>query len=293
MKVLCRKNDGDTSMKKAVKITIITVAYNVIHTIEQTIQSVVQQSYENIEYIIIDGESKDGTLDIIKKYEHKLAYWVSEPDTGIYDAMNKGVNQATGDYILFLGADDWLLDKDIIARIIPVLPSADVIVGTVLSVHEELGVERREKNVFSLEDIYAGYHPPHQGMFVRTSIMKAYKFNCKYRIVADYDFFLKCYFDRRITIRSIDQVVSYYSLSGVSNNNKGLVIKEDCCAMLENGISKNHVEVYKERRLLEHDKIKKYIKKCFSVLGILKKILLKKGWTQHACSWRVCRVCKK
>lgn len=279
-------------MKKGVKFTIVTVSYNAVRTMEQTIQSVIQQSYENIEYIIIDGASTDGTLDVIKKYEDRLI-WVSEVDRGIYDAMNKGIELATGAYILFLGADDWLLDKDIIARIIPVLPSADVIVGTVLSVNEKLGVECREKNVFSLEDIYGGYHPPHQGMFVRTSIMKAYKFNCKYRIVADYDFFLKCYFDRRITIRSIDQAVSYYSLSGISNNNKDLVVKEDCCAMLENGISKSYVDAYRERRLLEYDKIKNCIKKCFSALGILKKILLKKGWTQHECSWSACRVCKK
>ena len=87
-------------------ISIITVSYNAVKTIEDTIVSVLGQTYSNIEYIIIDGGSTDGTLDIIKKYEDKITYWVSEPDKGIYDAMNKGILKATGDYLFFLGADD-------------------------------------------------------------------------------------------------------------------------------------------------------------------------------------------
>lgn len=98
------------------KISIITVSYNAAKTIEQTIQSVVNQTYDNIEYIIIDGGSTDGTVDIIKKYEDKIAYWVSEPDKGIYDAMNKGILKASGEYIYFLGADDWLYNESVMER---------------------------------------------------------------------------------------------------------------------------------------------------------------------------------
>ncbi len=93
------------------KVSIITVVYNAVATIEQTILSVVKQDYSNIEYIIVDGGSTDGTLDIVKKYEKKIALWLSEPDHGIYDAMNKGLTHATGDYIYYLGADDCLLDR--------------------------------------------------------------------------------------------------------------------------------------------------------------------------------------
>ena len=96
------------------KISIITVSYNAVATIEQTILSVINQTYENIEYIIIDGGSTDGTIDIIKKYKDKISYWVSEQDNGIYDAMNKGIDVATGDYIQFLNADDCLVNKEII-----------------------------------------------------------------------------------------------------------------------------------------------------------------------------------
>ena len=83
-------------------ISVITVSYNAVSTIEQTILSVINQTYSNIEYIIIDGGSTDGTIDIIRRYEDKIAYWVSEPDRGIYDAMNKGASKANGEYIAFL-----------------------------------------------------------------------------------------------------------------------------------------------------------------------------------------------
>lgn len=93
------------------KISIITASYNAVSTIEKTILSIINQTYPNIEYIIIDGGSTDGTVDIIKKYEDKIAYWISEPDKGIYDAWNKGLNVAHGDWIEFIGADDFLLNN--------------------------------------------------------------------------------------------------------------------------------------------------------------------------------------
>lgn len=98
-------------MKKAPLITVITVSYNAVSSIEDTIKSVINQSYKNIEFIIIDGQSTDGTVDIIKKYEKQIAYWTSEPDNGVYDAMNKGIDKSTGEWIIFLGADDILLDN--------------------------------------------------------------------------------------------------------------------------------------------------------------------------------------
>ena len=98
------------------KISIITVVFNGVKTIEQTILSVISQKYENMEYIIIDGGSTDGTIDIIKKYEDKIAYWISEADQVIYDAMNKGIDKSTGDIIGILNSDDFY-DKDIMDRI--------------------------------------------------------------------------------------------------------------------------------------------------------------------------------
>ena len=98
-------------------ITIITITYNAADTIENTIKSVIEQTYSNIEYIIIDGGSKDGTVEIIKKYSKKISYWISEPDKGIYNAMNKGINHAHGAWINFMNAGDTFFDKNTIDNI--------------------------------------------------------------------------------------------------------------------------------------------------------------------------------
>jgi len=100
------------------KVTVVTVTYNAEQYLEQTIKSVIEQDYSNIEYIIIDGGSTDRTLEIIKKYEKYLAYWVSEPDDGIFYAMNKGIEVATGDWINFLNAGDTYVNKNILSKVI-------------------------------------------------------------------------------------------------------------------------------------------------------------------------------
>src|SRR5688572_26809863 len=112
-------------MPTSPKVSIITAVYNGDLYLEQTIQSVLAQTYANIEYIVIDGGSKDGTVAILKKYASKLAYWVSEPDKGIYDAWNKGVQAATGEWIAFLGADD-LLFPDTISLYVQELQGKDL-----------------------------------------------------------------------------------------------------------------------------------------------------------------------
>ena len=99
--------------KETYKVSVITVVYNGVKTIERTIKSVLGQSYGNIEYIIIDGNSTDGTQQLVTKYLDSIAYFISEKDSGIYDAMNKGIDRATGDYVIFINSDDWLADNSI------------------------------------------------------------------------------------------------------------------------------------------------------------------------------------
>ena len=104
--------------KLNMKLSIITVSLNNKDTIEQTIRSVLSQTYNNVEYIVIDGGSTDGTVDIIKKYEDKISYWVSESDKGIYDAMNKGIRKATGDIVGILNADDFYVDENVLEKVV-------------------------------------------------------------------------------------------------------------------------------------------------------------------------------
>ena len=198
-------------------ITIITVSYNAASTIERTIKSVLEQTYKKIEYIIIDGESTDGTLDVIKKYSNHISYWISEPDNGIYDAMNKGIDIASGDWIIFMNAGDWFYNKEIINGIFyNKIYSSDIIYGAVerrtkykTYIEKPLPISRISHNmVFS-----------HQSTFVKTHIMKKYKFeDKKYKIIADYAFFIKQY-KIGTKFEELDYVISSYdNIYGISSS---------------------------------------------------------------------------
>lgn len=172
------------------KITVVTVTYNAEQYLEQTIKSVIEQDYPNIEYIIIDGASTDGTIDIIKKYEKYLSYWISEPDKGIYDAMNKGIDVATGEWINFMNAGDSFCEQNTISNVINSMDkNTDIIAGDIYYIN---GDKRTYNKAPGLNSRFKGMFFCHQTMFVKTSIMKKYKYNTTYKIVSDYDFALKC-----------------------------------------------------------------------------------------------------
>jgi glycosyltransferase involved in cell wall biosynthesis len=168
-------------------ISVITVVYNGASTLEQTILSVINQTYKNIEYIIIDGGSTDGTVDIIKKYEKHLAYWVSEPDNGIYDAMNKGIDKATGEWLNFMNSGDCFYDKNILEDINFFIES-DVIYGNVC-IKDKYGEYTLKPQ--RLKNILFGMVFSHQSTFVKRTSMQI--FDVKYKIAADYNLFYTLY----------------------------------------------------------------------------------------------------
>jgi glycosyltransferase involved in cell wall biosynthesis len=175
-------------------VSIITVVRNGDAFIEQCILSVLNQSYRNIEYIIIDGGSQDRTLEIIRKYEDRIDCWISEPDNGLYDAMNKGLGLAHGDVVGFLNSDDWYETdavKDIWERFTST--NADVVYGNVRLIARESGESRTIKADIN-KDITAAtvWHP---SIFVKRQILQKNLFNTNFRISADYDLFLKLYSD--------------------------------------------------------------------------------------------------
>ncbi|HBI61545.1 MAG TPA: hypothetical protein DDY31_10100 [Lachnospiraceae bacterium] len=198
------------------KITIVTVCFNSALCIEKAIQSVLQQSYKNIEYIIIDGGSTDGTVEIIKKYSSYITYWISEPDNGIYHAMNKGIKAATGDLIGFLSSNDWYADGAIQAIADKFEEShADVIYGDATIIDGEK-VVYQDGSAAKLEDSY--YYMPilHPAFFVRTSIQKKYGFDETYRITADYKFYMQIYRDGYRFAYTKHNIIHYY-LGGASS----------------------------------------------------------------------------
>ncbi|MEO6453693.1 MAG: glycosyltransferase family 2 protein [Ginsengibacter sp.] len=200
------------------KISVITVTYNASATLENTILSIINQSYKNIEYIIIDGGSTDSTLEIIKKYQPKLAYCVSEKDSGIYDAMNKGIKASTGDWIIFLGADDIFYNENVLTKIFAEnknynLDCTDFAYGNVIikSNGKIFGGSRTYDQLINC-------NINHQGIFYKKSIFEIIgAFNLKYKILADYELNLRIYRNHLLKKKYIPEIVTIYNNKGISN----------------------------------------------------------------------------
>lgn len=181
--------------KEQVLISIITVCFNSAKTIRQTIESVLNQTYSNIEYIIVDGKSTDNTLEIIKEYEEQfinkgiLYRYVSEPDNGIYDAMNKGVNMATGEWIGIINSDDWY-EIDACINVIETLknnPKMDIFAGVERFISESAGQGYYKYTISSIKDIEYSMSICHPTVFIRSPLYKLKQFDTSFKIVADWD----------------------------------------------------------------------------------------------------------
>ena len=210
----CRLNAQiKSSLPDKPRFSIVTVVFNGENTLEQTILSVINQSYENVEYIIVDGNSNDATLDIIQKYEEHIDYWISEPDSGIYNAMNKAIDLCTGDYIGYLNADDWY-EPDIFDFIVENIDNnLDYFFGD-LDVISDKGIFLSH---FTINiDRYKHHMPfPHPALFVKKNILQNLQFDENYRIAADYDFVIKL-IENKFTYRYIKKKFTNFSLGGIS-----------------------------------------------------------------------------
>ncbi len=204
-------------------VSIVTIVYNDIGSIERTILSVLEQTYQHIEYIIIDGGSKDGTVDIIKKYDQYIYYWVSEPDNGIYDAMNKGIDKAAGDWIIFINSGDQICENSL-SEIFSINHTSDVIYGDCINHFEWVNIIYAPKE---LEYITTDMPFNHPATITKTAIAKKTKFDCKYKIAADYDFFYKLY-NQGYKFEYFPISVSTFDMTdnGVSKTNIELLKKE-------------------------------------------------------------------
>lgn len=177
------------------KISIVTICYNSVKCIEKTIRSVLSQTYPNIEYIIIDGGSTDGTKEIIEKYSSKISYWCSEKDNGIYDAMNKGIRKATGEWINFMNSGDCFASENALANVMEKAIENDICVIYCDAIYDHGDYEI--KYVCNrLKDIAYKMVFCHQSCLIRTLIHKERAFSLKYKIAGDYDFFYNLYFSK-------------------------------------------------------------------------------------------------
>ncbi len=216
---------------KQLTISIITVVYNGENLLEGTIQSVLNQTYPHIEYLIVDGQSRDGTLSIIDKYTDKISHWISEPDEGLYDAMNKSLDLATGDFVWFMNAGDRIFANDTVERMIGKYTSeTDILYGEVMLVDEarkHIGTRsdlttQKLPNQLSFKSLQKGMVVCHQGFLPRRSIAKKYIMG---NLAADIDWVLECLKQSRKNTNT-QLILAEYLQGGVSKQRHQQSLKD-------------------------------------------------------------------
>lgn len=203
-------------------LSIITINLNNSVGLEKTIESVVSQIMSEFEYIIIDGGSTDGSTDIIKRYNSKLTYWISEPDKGIYNAMNKGIMKANGDYCLFLNSGDYLT-KNLLYKLQKVDFIEDIIYGNIILFYKD-GSQSRDmgagRNELTFYNFFAGNSIRHQGAFIKRNLFMLHGlYNEAYEIISDWAFFLKVIIFKDVTVQYLNIDIAYFDPYGISVTN--------------------------------------------------------------------------
>jgi len=244
-------------------ISIITVVYNGEKFLEETILSVIHQSYNNVEYIIIDGGSSDGTLDIIKKYEDYIDYWVSERDSGIYDAMNKGIDLASGEWMNFMNAGDIFYDQDTVSNVFVENENFQNIAVVYGDLIVDYGEFQRFQKAKPLKGIWKGMVFSHQSCFIRTPVHKNNKYTLNYKITGDFEFFYKLY-ENNTKFEYIAMTIAIVDVEGLSDTNRVECLKQKYDVVSQEKFSIKYYFYYTYA----------YIDQYFRVL--LKKILPKK-----------------
>lgn len=204
------------------RYSVITINLNNKDGLSHTIDSVLSQSKINFEYIIIDGGSTDGSLDIIHKHKSDISYLSSEKDKGIYNAMNKGVAQAHGDYCIFMNSGDCFHSSDVLESVTGY--QEDIICGKVYKGNSE-NASGHDKPIITLIDLMRG-SLPHQGMFIKRELLVKHPYDENYKIMSDWKFCVETLIFDNCSFRNIDIVVADYDTSGISTNSNGLLPKE-------------------------------------------------------------------
>lgn len=205
------------------KLSIITINFNNREGLRKTIKSVVEQTWRKFEYIVIDGNSTDGSVDILEDNSDDISYWVSEPDKGIYHAMNKGIDASHGDYLLFLNSGDYFYDNTVIQDIVNFNSCEDIIIGKLLFLNNN-----EFSNVIAPITMlrFYGGSIPHPATFIRRDLFKNNRFDENYKIVSDWKFFIQVLIIEECSYRIIDRCISCFESGGISAENHALIEKE-------------------------------------------------------------------
>lgn len=214
------------------KISIITVTYNVRETVGDCLASVAAQGHRDLEHVVIDGASTDGTLELLEAQRARLAVLVSEPDRGIYDALNKGLARASGDVVGLLHADDVFADAGVLARVAEAFadPAVEAVYGDLVYVAREAPgqvVRYWRAEAFEPRRLGWGWMPPHPTLYLRRSLYERFGgFDTRYRIAADYDLMLRVLSQLSGRVAYLPQVLVRMRLGGVSNRSVGKILRK-------------------------------------------------------------------
>ena len=230
-------------------ISIITINKNNAEGLKQTIKSVIDQTYRLVDFIVVDGDSTDGSKQVVDEFKGQLAVALSEPDTGIYNAMNKGIRMAKGDYLLFLNSGDKLLNNDVLTNIAPLLNTADIISGNIV-IEDEKGITHRclsqdeiSWRYFSAMSLY------HQATFISKKTFDTYGlYDERFKLGGDYEFFIRIFFKYNASYKHIPEFVSYFKSDGISNNSAYAELnKKEAQLAREYNLSKQVLTVFAEQ----------------------------------------------
>lgn len=272
------------------KLTLVTINLNDAQGLQKTLSSVWErQTFSDLEQIVIDGGSTDGSVDVIKKFADKLAYWVSEPDSGIYNAMNKGIVRAKGDYLLFLNSGDWL-DDDVLSKVFSQSLADDIVYGNYTRVekdgHRSSMIYKRPFNCVDLL-LYSVGHP---ASFIKRELFDCELYNEDFRIVSDWAFFVKQIIGNGCSISHVNLNVSFFNSYGITSKPEmQKLATEESIRFLTDNFGPGIAELYKDVRrredifgylskwrvkeFLDSPWLLKYTSKCVNVLFWLKQIL--------------------
>jgi len=235
------------------KISLLTVSYDSETTIKDTIESIRSQDYNTIEYIVVDGDSKDGTVQIIKSYDSVVTKWISEPDKGIYDAMNKAIGLATGDVVGILNSDDFYFDSTIISQVAAAFENQDVdaVFGDLIFVDPnnlKKTVRTYSSAKWNPSKFAKGFMPAHPTFFVRRKYYEQFGvFKTDYKIAADYELLIRFLYVNKLRYQYLPITMVKMRRGGVSSRNltSNIVLNNEIIrACRENGISTNVFKVY-------------------------------------------------
>lgn len=236
------------------KISVITVTYNSCNTILDTIRSVVAQDYPSVEYIVVDGNSKDSTVEIIQQHSSAISMWVSEPDFGLYDAINKGIRMSTGDIVGILNSDDYFYDQHVLSRIAKAFETdvnLEATIGDIVFVKNTIGdqvIRRYSARSWNPSMFARGYMPPHPSFFVRRVLFEKLGFyRTDYKIAADYELLIRFLLNNKINWKYLPLITTKMRMGGASTKGiKSLITlnQEIYRACRENGVYTNYAMIY-------------------------------------------------